>query len=67
MSAPAGSITFRLDPELQAAFSAACKAADLSAAQVLRAAVRDFVDANPQSPLPFGNVAKRGKLKGGKS
>lgn len=67
MSAPAGSITFRLDPELQAAFSVACKSADLSAAQVLRAAVRDFVDAHPQSPLPLGKVATRGKLKGSKS
>lgn len=62
-----GSMTFRLDAGLQASFMRACKAADLSAAQVLRAAIRDFVDANPQSPLPFGNVAKRGKLKGGKS
>lgn len=64
MPAPAGSITFRLDPELQAAFAAACKAADLSAAQVLRAAVRDFVDANPQSPLPL--AAPKGRKKGGK-
>jgi len=66
MPGPAGSITFRLDPELQAAFMAACKAADLTAAQYLRAAVRDFVNANPQSPAPFDNVRKRGKLKGGK-
>lgn len=43
--ASGGTITFRLDPELQAAFVAACKSADLTAAQVLRAAVRDFVAA----------------------
>jgi predicted transcriptional regulator len=39
------SMTFRLDADLQAAFAAACKASDLTAAQVLRAAMRDYVAA----------------------
>lgn len=60
MPVPNGSITFRLDPELQAAFSASCKAADLSAAQVLRAAVRDFVNANPQPSRPL--AAPKGRM-----
>lgn len=37
------SMTFRLDADLHAAFLAACKAADRSAAQELRAFMRQYV------------------------
>jgi len=53
MPSASGSMTFRVDPELQAAFVAACKAQDITAAQVLRAAMRDFLAANAQAPLPL--------------
>ena len=49
-----GSMTFRVEPEMQAAFVAACKASDVTAAQVLRAAMRDFLAANAQPALPLG-------------
>lgn len=42
------SMTFRLPSDLQAAFVAACKANDQSAAQVLRAAMRDYLERNAQ-------------------
>lgn len=54
-----GSMTFRVDPELQAAFVAACKEKDLTAAQVLRAAMRHFLENNPQPALPFGGAPSR--------
>lgn len=53
-----GSMTFRVDPELQAAFVMRCKALDVTAAQVLRAAMRDFVESNAQAPLPLGTAPK---------
>lgn len=56
--AASGSMTFRVEPELQAAFVAACKAADLSAAQVLRAAMRDFLQQNAQASLPLKGSKK---------
>lgn len=40
------SMTFRLDAELHAAFLAACKAADRSAAQELRCLMRQYVAAS---------------------
>lgn len=48
-----GSMTFRVDAELQAAFVAACKANDQSAAQVLRAAMREYLERNAQPALPL--------------
>jgi hypothetical protein len=45
--------TFRVDPDLQAAFVAACKAQDMTAAQVLRAAMRDFLKDHAQFALPL--------------
>lgn len=53
------SMTFRVDAELQAAFAAACKASDVSAAQVLRAAMREFVNANAQTRLALQPSGKR--------
>lgn len=47
------SMTFRLPADLQAAFIAACKANDQSAAQVLRAAMRDYLERNAQPALPL--------------
>jgi len=47
------SMTFRLPADLQAAFVAACKANDMSAAQVLRAAMREYLERNAQSSLPL--------------
>lgn len=40
------SMTFRLDADLHAAFLAACKAADRSAAQELRAFMRQYISDN---------------------
>lgn len=51
--ASSGSMTFRVEPDLQAAFVAACKANDQSAAQVLRAAMRDYLERNAQPALPL--------------
>lgn len=56
--AASGSMTFRVEPELQAAFVAACKSADLSAAQVLRAAMRDFLNDHAQPSLPLKGPKK---------
>lgn len=53
MAAASGSMTFRVDADLQAAFVAACKAQDVSAAQVLRAAMRDYLERNAQPALPL--------------
>ena len=53
------SMTFRLPSDLQAAFVAACKANDQSAAQVLRAAMRDYLERNAQPALPFGAASQR--------
>lgn len=39
-----GTMTFRCPSDLQAAFVAACQARDISTAQILRAAMRDFVE-----------------------
>lgn len=47
------SMTFRVPADLQAAFVAACKANDMSAAQVLRAAMRDYLERNAQPALPL--------------
>lgn len=55
------SMTFRLPADLQAAFVAACKANDMSAAQVLRAAMREYLERNAQPALPL-----RGKGRGRK-
>lgn len=52
------SMTFRVDADLQAAFVAACKARDVTAAQVLRAAMRDYLDRNAQAALPLKGKPK---------
>ena len=48
--ADTSSMTFRLPADLQAAFVAACKANDRSAAQELRAFMRDYVARGAQLP-----------------
>jgi hypothetical protein len=58
MVAASGSMTFRLPSDLQAAFVAACKANDQSAAQVLRAAMRAYLETHAQPALPLEAVAK---------
>lgn len=58
----ASSLTVRLPADLHAAFMAACFEADVTAAQVVRAACREFVTGNAQGSLPFvGSKGKRGK------
>lgn len=47
------SLSVRIDAEFLAAFNAACKAADVTGSQVVRAAIRDFLKNNPQSSLPL--------------
>lgn len=57
-----GSMTFRVEDDLQAAFVAACKRNDVTAAQVLRAAMRDYLSRNAQSSLALdGGAKKKGK------
>jgi predicted transcriptional regulator len=57
-----GSMTFRVEDDLQAAFVAACKKNDVTAAQVLRGAMRDYLARNAQATLPLaGGVKTKGK------
>lgn len=57
-----GSMTFRVEDDLQAAFVAACKRKDVTAAQVLRGAMRDYLARNAQPALPLdGGVVVKGK------
>lgn len=51
-------MTFRIEPELRAAFSAACDANHVPAAQQLRQMMRDYVKANAQPVLPLGKGGK---------
>ena len=53
-------VSFRVEAELQAAFLAACRSNDVSAAQVLRAAMRDYLASNSQPSLP---LSRKGKSK----
>lgn len=50
-----GTMTFRCPSDLQAAFVAACQAQDISSAQVLRAAMRDFVAAAAKASASSGS------------
>lgn len=56
------SMTFRLPADLQAAFVAACKSHDRSAAQVLRAFMRQYVQRSAEglSPLASDAAVRRG-------
>lgn len=51
-------LTIRLPADLRAAFMAACKDADLTASQVLRAAIREFVERRPQGSLALDGKAR---------
>jgi predicted transcriptional regulator len=62
MGSKTGSMTFRVEDDLQAAFVAACKRNDDTAARVLRAAMRDYLSRNAQSSLALD--AAKGKVKG---
>lgn len=53
------SMTFRVDADLQSAFMAACKASDVTAAQVLRSAMRDFLASSEQPSLPLAEPASK--------
>lgn len=59
MAADAG-MTFRLPLEMRDAFIAACQANDETAAQVLRRAIREYLERNaqPALPLPKGKGRK---------
>ena len=54
------SMSIRVDADLLKAFVSACKARDITASQVLRAAMRDYLERNaqPALPLPKGKVRK---------
>lgn len=54
--------TIRVDAELRDAFVTSCKANDISAAQVVRAAMRDYINKNAQQSLP---LTGKGKAKRG--
>lgn len=53
------SMTFRLPADLQAAFLAACKGNDRSAAQVLREAMREYVERHAQGALALTEAQGR--------
>lgn len=59
MAADVG-MTFRLPAELRDAFTAACQSNDETAAQVLRRAIREYLERNaqPALPLPKGKDRK---------
>ena len=62
MTQKTGSMTCRVEDDLQAAFVAACKRKDVTAAQVLRSAMRDYLARNAQQALPLDSSANvRGK------
>lgn len=55
-------MAFRLDPDLRAAFLAACEGNDRSAAQELRGFMRGYVEKHGQGSLPFaGESPKAGR------
>lgn len=54
-----GQVTFRCEPELQAAFVAACQANDTPASQVLRAAMREYLEKHAQKSLPLKPERKK--------
>lgn len=51
-------LTIRVPVELRDRFLQVCKANDVSAAQILRAAMRAYLESNAQSVLPLEGVAK---------
>lgn len=58
-------MTFRLPADLRAAFLVACKSADRSAAQELRAFMRSYVQSRAQGAFPLSEkpLVKRGAVK----
>lgn len=62
MVTKSGSMTFRVEDDLQAAFVVACKRNDVTAAQVLRGAMRDYLSRNGQASLALvGAKSSKGK------
>lgn len=51
-------LTIRVPAEMRDRFLQVCKAKDVTASQILRAAMRDFLETNAQPALPFGGAAK---------
>lgn len=52
MSEKTEALNFRIESDLKAAFLAACKRKDVSAAQVLRLAARDFLRRHEAESMP---------------
>lgn len=46
-------LSIRVDADLLKQFMSACKVNDITASQVLRAAMRDFLERNAQPALPL--------------
>lgn len=61
--AKSAALSIRVDAELLKAFVSACKDRDITASQVLRAAMRDFLERNPQASLPLTVGKGRAKPK----
>lgn len=57
-------LTIRVPAEMRDRFLQVCKAKDVTASQILRAAMRDFLERNPQPSLPLGPALKGRKAKG---
>jgi len=52
------SMTFVCEPELRKQFTDLCRADDKSAAQVIRAMMRDYIKRQGQGRLPFKSESK---------
>jgi hypothetical protein len=52
------SMTFVCEPELRKAFTDLCRADDKSAAQVIRAMMRDYIKRQGQGRLPLKSESK---------
>lgn len=61
MSDEKQSFTFRVETALYQAFSDACKRNDMTASQLLRAYMRDYVKENSQAELPLGKPKRKVK------
>lgn len=51
-------LTIRVPAEMRDRFLQVCKAKDVTASQILRAAMRDYLESNAQGALPLSAAPK---------
>lgn len=61
MAANNENFTVRVSAELRDAFKAACDRQDVTASQLFRRWMRDFVESNAQAALPLDAKSKGGR------